>query len=201
LLALTLVAPTMNARLDNTSFGIVRPVVGEPTRVALARNARVITRQLPKAASPRPGLHTKRLSPYSRGASTSGKCFSRPPGFDELTDAELDAKIEEAVLSYEKEQREKREKEGKPFLCDAPQRKPNPWSFPTSPHKLFGLSPQIGAKKKERRLAAIARLREFRRKHEIARLRRKAGEDAVVFPHGTFLAVQRWGVAVEPAPS
>jgi len=29
----------------------------------------------------------------------------------------------------------------------------------------------------------------------------KAGETDVVFPHGTYLYVQRWAVAVEPAPT
>ncbi len=34
-----------------------------------------------------------------------------------------------------------------------------------------------------------------------ARLRRKAGEEGVVFPFGSYLAVRRWNVQVEPSPT
>ena len=127
--------------------------------------------------------------------------FHRPPGFEELSDDELDQLLEERVLAYEKEKRDERLASGKSFRCDETDEPPDPWSFPKSRHKLFGLSPLIGAVSKEQRLAAIARLQEFRRRHLEARLRRKAGDEGVVFPHGTFLAVQRWAVAVEPAPT
>jgi len=90
---------------------------------------------------------------------------------------------------------------GKPFRCDITDKRPDPRSFPTSRHRFFELAPLIGAAIKEQRLKAIARLREFRRKHKKARLRMKAGETDVVFPHGTYLYVQRWNVAVEPAPT
>jgi len=62
------------------------------------------------------------------------------------------------------------------------------------------MAPLIGAERLEERLAAIARLHNFRAAHEEARLRKKAGELDVIFPHGTYLAVQRWAVPVEPAP-
>ncbi len=127
--------------------------------------------------------------------------FDRPPGYEGLSEEELDVVIEARVLAFEKEKRDARDKEGKPFLCDVTNERPDPKSFPKSPHKLFGLAPLIGAKLKKHRLAAIARLRDFRAKHEEARLRKKAGELGVVFPHGTWLAVQRWCVPVEPAPT
>lgn len=85
--------------------------------------------------------------------------------------------------------------------CDVTEKRHNPRSFPKTLHRLFGRLPLIGAARKEDRLAAIDQLREFRSRHDSARLRKKAGEDGVVFPHGTYLAVQRWAVAVEPAPT
>jgi hypothetical protein len=109
--------------------------------------------------------------------------------------------LEERVLAYEKEKREARDAEGKTFLCDVTDARPDPRSIPKSPHRLFGLAPLIGAAVKEHRRAAIARLREFRRAHNVARLRLLAGEKGVVFPHGTYLAVKLWAVAVEPAPT
>lgn len=127
--------------------------------------------------------------------------FTRPPGWEGLTDDELDKLLEARVLAYEKEKRVEWEKKGKPFLCDVVKGKPDPKSYPKTRHKLFGLAPLIGAAVKEHRIAAILRLREFRRKHEDARLRKKAGDHDVVFPHGTWLAVQRWCVEVEPAPT
>jgi len=127
--------------------------------------------------------------------------FSRPPGWKEATDEELDEIIEKRVLEYEKLTRDERLAAGKGFLCDCTNKRPDPRSFPKSPHKLFGLMPLIGAALKENRLDRIARLREFRKQHEVARLLRKGGEHNVVFPHGTYLAVQRWKVAVAPAPT
>lgn len=127
--------------------------------------------------------------------------FSRPPGYEGLTDDELDTLLEQRTLAYEKEMREKRDAEGKLFRCDVTNEKPDPKSYPKSPHKLFRLAPLIGALVKEQRLAAIARLQDFRAKHDDARLRMQAGEDGVVFPHGTYLAHQRWNVLVEPSPT
>ena len=127
--------------------------------------------------------------------------FVRPPGHEELSDEELDALLENRVLAYEKEKREKRIAEGKTFLCDETDERPDPKSFPKTRHKLFGLSPLIGAAIKELRLAAIWRLRAFRRHHKDARLRMQAKENDVVFPYGTYQAVQRWAVAVESAPA
>ena len=127
--------------------------------------------------------------------------FSRPPGWEGLTDSEFDHLLETRVLAYEKEKREVRDAEGKAFLCDSPGPRPGPRSFPKSRHRLFGLAPLIGAAIKEHRLAAIARLREFRRAHKAARLRMLAGEKGVVFPHGTFQAAKRWAVLVQPAPT
>ncbi|MCP4448300.1 MAG: hypothetical protein GY811_23615 [Myxococcales bacterium] len=127
--------------------------------------------------------------------------FTRPPGYEALSDEELDALIEKQVLAYEKEERDKRDAKGKAFRCDVTDEKPDPRSCPKSPHKLFGLAPLIGACIKEQRLAAIERLRAFRDDHEVARLRRKAGEEGVIFPHGTFLALHRWNVLVQPTPT
>ena len=157
---------------------------------------------------PQPDRVIKRPEGFWRSIKDGGKApdevvlrFSRPPGFDGLSDEELDRVIEQRVLAYEKEQRDARDAAGKKFRCDVTDEQPDPKSYPKSPHRLFGLAPLIGARVKEQRLAAIARLRRFRAKHDEARLRRKAGEEGVVFPYGSYLAVQRWNVLVEPAPT
>jgi len=118
-----------------------------------------------------------------------------------LSDDELDDLIEKRVLEYEKKMRDARDKSGKAFRYDVTDEKPDPRSFPKSRHKLFGLSPLIASMNKEKRLKAIRRLKAFREDHEIARLLKKAGFHDVVFPHGTYLAVWRWQVAVEPPPT
>jgi len=126
--------------------------------------------------------------------------FTRPPIGDGLSDDELDDLIEKRVLEYEKKHRDARDEDGKAFRCDVTDEKPDPRSFPKSRHILFGLSPLIASMNKEKRLKAIRRLQNFRVDHEIARLLKKAGFHNVVFPHGTFLAVRRWDVKVEPDP-
>lgn len=157
---------------------------------------------------PRPDKVIKRPKKFWRPIEKGGVApdeivlsFSRPPGWDGLSDDELDDLIEKRVLEYEKKKRDEHDESGKPFRCDVTDEKPNRWSFPKSRHKLFGLSPLIGAMNKAKRIKAIRRLQAFREDHEIARLLKKAGFHDVVFPHGTYLAVRRWQVAVAPAPT
>jgi len=157
---------------------------------------------------PQPDRGIKRPEGFWRSIEDGGTApdevvlrFTRPPGYEGLSDDELDHLLENRILAYEKEHREARDDDGKPFRCDLTDQRPVPRSFPKSPHRLFGLAPLIGARIKEHRLAAIARLQRFRAKHDDARLRRKAGEVGVVFPFGSYLAVQRWNVLVEPAPT
>ncbi len=127
--------------------------------------------------------------------------FTRPPGFEGLSDEKLDLLLENRVLAYEAEKRQERDAKGLGFRCDRTDEKPDPKSYPKSPHRLFRLAPLIGAKIKDQRLAAIKRLRKFRDDHDRARLLRKDGCTDVVFPHGTYLAAVRWNVLVEPAPT
>ena len=157
---------------------------------------------------PQPDMVIKRPKGFFRTKEQGGKTpdeivlrFTRPPGFHGLTDEELDELIEKRVLAYEAEKRAERDAKGLGFRCDRTDALPDPRSYPKTPHKLFRLAPLIGAKIKEQRLAAIERLRTFRAAHEVARLRKKAGEHDVVFPHGTYLAAVRWNVLVEPAPT
>ena len=155
---------------------------------------------------PQPDKVVKRPEKFWRSIEDGGVApdtltlrFGKPPGWEGLSDDELDHLIEKRVLAYEKEKRDERDAEGKSFRCDVTNEQPDPRSFPKSPHRLFGLAPLIGAAIKEDRITAIKRLREFRRKHDDARLRNKGGEHDAIFPHGTWLAVQRWAVPVQPA--
>lgn len=108
--------------------------------------------------------------------------------------------LENRVLAYEAEKREERDAKGLGFRCHHTDKLPDPTSFPKSPHKLFRLAPFIATIIKEQRLAAIERLRIFPLDHEEARLPKQAGEQDVVFPYGTYLAVRRCNVQVAPAP-
>jgi hypothetical protein len=157
---------------------------------------------------PQPDKVVKRPEGFWRSIEDGGKApdelvlrFTRPPGYEGLSDEELDDLLEKRILAYEKEHRDARDAEGKAFRCDVTDEQPDPKSYSKSPHKLFRLAPLIGAKVKEQRLAAIQRLRSFRAEHEKARLRRKAGEEGVVFPYGSYAVVQRWNVLVAPAPT
>ncbi len=154
---------------------------------------------------PQPDRVIKKPKGFFRTPERGGKLpeevvlrFERPPGYEGLTDEELDALLESRVLAYEKAHRDKRDAQGKAFRCDITDEQPDPRSYPKSRHKLFRLAPLVGARVEEQRIAAIARLRQFRVDHELARLRKKAGEHDVVFPRGTYLAVQRWNVPVAP---
>jgi len=158
---------------------------------------------------PRPDKVIKRppffWRPLEKGGVASDEVtlrFTRPPKMGVMTDGELDGLIEGRVLAYEKKERELRLEKGGRFRCDVEDEVPDRNSFPISSSKFppGRISPQIGAIDKERRKFAIARLREFLSKHEDARLRHKAGEPDVVFPLGTWQAVQCWNVKVELSP-
>ncbi len=154
---------------------------------------------------PVPAKMVKRPKGFWRSIEEGGKApdelplvFSRPPGYEKLSDSEYDAHIEERVLAYEKKKRNERDARGMPFRCDVTSEPVDPRSYPRTKHTLFHLAPLIGAKLKELRMAAIRRLQTFRAEHAEARRRHLDGETGVVFPAGTFLAVRRWNVPVAP---
>ena len=187
--------------LDRISY-----IMGNPVKHGVVREGKDY--QGLRLRWPQPDRVIKKPKGFFRPESEGGKVpdevvlrFSRPPGFEGLTDEELDRLLEERILAKEKKEREKRDADGKPFECDVTSEPPDPNSFPTSRHSPFGLAPLIGAKVKEERLAAIKRLKEFRERHREARLRFVAGETDVVFPYGTYQAARRWGALVEPAPT
>ena len=155
---------------------------------------------IPDKVIQRPNIFWRSLDKGGVAPDEVTLSFTRPPVWDGLSDDELDDLIEKRVLEYEKETRDARDEDGKPFRCDVTDEKPDPMSFPKSRHILFGLSPLIASMDKKKRLKAIRRLQSFREDHEIARLLKKAGVHEVVFPHGTYLAVRRWNVNVEPKP-
>lgn len=59
-----------------------------------------------------------------------------------------------------------------------------------------GIKPTVAGKNKWARIEALQRTKAFLEAHRDARTRFEAGEHDVVFPAGTYLMVQRFGVAV-----
>ena len=124
----------------------------------------------------------------------------RPPGFDHLTDAQLDKMLKNALTVEEEEliairKRKTIEVTGwDEVTCQH-------WAqMPGSSRELFDRNPDVAASTEERRERLEREVREFRAAYYAALRRFKAGEHDVEFPYGTWLLVQRYGRRCAPPP-
>ena len=192
---------TANDVIERIKYAMGNPVADGSERYGDNHNGIRMRWPAPPETIERPPFFWVPKEHGGKAPATLDLVFTRPPGFDGLSDDELDRIIEQRVLDYEQQMRDKRDAQGKPFLCDSPERKRNPRDVPTSTPTLFRLAPLIGARLRKVRLAAIARLQTFRIDHDNAMAQFRAGNRDVVFPHGTYGAARRWNVNVAPAPS
>ncbi|MGH1347837.1 MAG: hypothetical protein ACRBN8_40155, partial [Nannocystales bacterium] len=70
-------------------------------------------------------------------------------------------------------------------------------SSPSTRAPRRGIRPTVAGKNKWARIEALQRNEAFLEAHEQARLLFEGGKRNVVFPLGTYLMVQRFGVAVD----
>ena len=125
--------------------------------------------------------------------------FSRPPGYEDLSDAELDALIQSRIMDRENEAREKADKKRKRFLGRRRILAQRRWHAPTTSERR-GISPRIACKDKRLRIEALQRDRDWYEAYCDARDRFNSGERTVMFPYGTFKMRVLHGVNVHPPP-
>ncbi|MBV1859993.1 MAG: hypothetical protein KUG77_16390, partial [Nannocystaceae bacterium] len=113
-----------------------------------------------------------------------------------LDDAEARAQLRRKARDRSHAIAEKLRNKGGSFMGMRRVRRQPPDSSPKTRAPRRGIRPTVAGKNKLARIEALQRNAAFFEAHEDARLRFEAGERGVVFPLGTYLMVQRFGVAV-----
>jgi hypothetical protein len=126
--------------------------------------------------------------------------FSRPPGFEELTDEELAARIRDAIEAKEAGYRAQAQREGRRFVGRRAVLRTSRYAYPQSRRQPFGLVPTIAGRTGPR-IEAIERLRTFRAEHADALAAYRAGDHDVVFPYGTWKMRVYYGARCRPPPA
>ena len=127
--------------------------------------------------------------------------MSRPPGYDELSDDELAAVIENAIEEREASFRVKAQCEGKGFLGRRAVLRQSRYKRPATQAPRFGLSPRVACRNKWRRIERLRSHRDWLSAYASAFSRWIAGEREVQFPYGTYKMRVLHRVACEPAPT
>ena len=125
--------------------------------------------------------------------------LDRPPIMPELSDAELRARIRDALRLREAETAKKRA--GKPALGMTAALKIHWSTVPRGGEELFGRTPTLSTATREQRIAMKQLRKKFIREYRAALARWNAGERNVVFPAGTVRMRLRHKVPTEPAPA
>ena len=126
--------------------------------------------------------------------------FSRPPGYEHLSDAELDALIRARIKHHEDEARQRADANRSRFLGRRRILAQKRWHAPTTSERR-GISPRIACKDKQLRIEALQRDRDWYDAYCDARDRFNDGERDVLFPYGTYKMCVVHGVNVHPPPT
>ncbi len=125
--------------------------------------------------------------------------LDRPPIMHDLSDAELRARIREALAVEEALVATKRA--GKPVLGMKAALKIHWSTVPKKGEELFGLNPTLSTETDDQRIAMKVVRVEFLVAYQVALDRWNAGERDVVFPAGTVRMRLRHKAATEPIPA
>ena len=112
--------------------------------------------------------------------------FARPPEFDELSDEQLAAMIDEAVQARESQHRQDAKRRGKRFLGRRKVLQQSRYDTPMSREKRFKISPRVACKDKWRRIERLARNQAWLQAYRVALKKWRAGDRMVEFPAGTY---------------
>lgn len=118
----------------------------------------------------------------------------RPPGFQQLSDAQLRRLVRERLEKREDELIRQRRRQGRKVLGMRKVRLQPYWASPRNTEDMFRTTPSVSGRSKWARIEALARRAEFIEVYRQARDAFRAGERDVVFPHGTWLMKQRFDV-------
>jgi putative transposase len=110
----------------------------------------------------------------------------RPDGFEELSDTDWIAKIEDAVRGEEERAREERRTSGRGVLGRKAVLRARPTDSPQTIEPRRTLRPCVACRESGRRIRELADLVAFRAKRREALARHLEGERDVLFPYGTY---------------
>jgi hypothetical protein len=143
----------------------------------------------------------------ARPRGASGPCpeevrsqVTRPPDFEHLTPEAFVARFDSALNAREQANRAEMKVAGRKFMgiarvmdqrCDA---------SPNTPDERGERKTHAACKDKEQRIAALERLTTWRQRYRDAWKRRRAGEEGVISPYGTYLHARVPGGRVERPP-
>jgi putative transposase len=111
--------------------------------------------------------------------------MTRPPGFDELSDAELAGKIMTTIDDMEAGARATAADKGIEFLGREAIPRQSRHAAPTSREPHFGISPRVACKDPARRAARLRFFEWWLEEYARCRQRWISGDRTVAFPHGT----------------
>ena len=126
--------------------------------------------------------------------------FKRPPEFAHLSQEQWAAKLRAAAEQVERNAAEERHRTGRHIVGRKAILRQSPYSCPKSYSERRGLRPRVATKNKWRRIELLQANRAFVNSYREAFARRSAGEDAVVFPIGTYKLRELGLVRCAPSP-
>jgi len=126
--------------------------------------------------------------------------MSRPPGYDELSDDELDAVITSAIDEREDQFRAEYDADGRPFLGRRSVLEQSRYGCPQTREPRFGISPKVACRNRWRRIERLAFNKAWLVAYRAALTAWRAGDRAVVFPAGTYQMRVLHGVTCADPP-
>ncbi len=126
--------------------------------------------------------------------------LERPPGFDEMSDAELRDEVRRLVVIEEAKAERERVEQGRRVLGMRRVRAQHWNAMPEMTESMFGPVPKASGDNKWARMEVLQRCAKFRSAYEAARDAYKSGERDVEFPCGTWLMRLRFNVRCASSP-
>ena len=121
--------------------------------------------------------------------------MSRPSGYDELSDEELEAVVKRASDEREEQLRRQARREGKGVLGRRGVLAQSRYARPGMREPRFEMSPRVACRNKWRRIERLQRDRDWRDAYAQALQRWRDGDREVRFPYGTYKMRVLHGVA------
>ncbi len=190
---------TRNAIIDKIAYTLANPVEALLVRYGY---------QWPgiRMSWPMKPLTIKRPPFYFRGPLKGGKwpdevtlTLERPPGFEDLSEAELEERIALRTKELEDAARAKADENGRQFLGRKNVLRTSRYACAKREEKPFRITPVVAARDAEARIQRIEENLAWRERYVKVRDRFIGGERDVVFPYGTYMLPQHFGANVETA--
>ncbi|MCA9561930.1 MAG: transposase [Myxococcales bacterium] len=129
--------------------------------------------------------------------------LTKPPGFEHLSDSEMDSLLRRQVWEDAVSVREEAKAAGKGFAGATSVLNQDPFYIPPPEPPEGSRIPYVASKCPERRKALQEKIAKFRAEYRAALLEFREGNTTVPFPRGTYLMKRKFGVhccSVDPHP-